>query len=118
MVTYLGCTNSLDPFILHGIHSIGLNEWVTHATSLAWLGSMMVIWAMQDSGTCVYMWDGWEGAHYVPPNPAEIVDEYLNHENRKHNLVIYGIPENTATTAPELQQADSNSFNEFVDSNK
>jgi len=53
---------------------------------------------------------------HAPPNPAEVVDEYLNRERRKLNLVIYGIPETTATSAPERQQADLNSFNELVDS--
>ena len=53
---------------------------------------------------------------HAPTNPAEIVDEYLNRERRKLNLVIYGLPEASATSAPDRQLADSNSFTELVGS--
>ena len=51
-----------------------------------------------------------------PLNPAEFVDEYLNRERRKLNLVIYGLPEASAASSSERQQADSNRFTELVDS--
>jgi len=54
---------------------------------------------------------------YVPSsNPAEFVDEYLNRERRKMNLVIHGLPESSATSSSERQLADSNSFVGLVDS--
>ena len=51
-----------------------------------------------------------------PLNPAEFVDEYLNRERRKLNLVIYGLPEASAASSSERQQADSDRFTELVDS--
>ena len=49
-------------------------------------------------------------------SPDKIVDEYLNYEKRKLNLVIYGLPKPSVTSAPEHQVADLNSFKELVDS--
>ena len=57
-----------------------------------------------------------QGISHGSHSPDKIVDDYLNHERRKLNLVIYGLPEPSVTSAPERQLADLNSFKELVDS--
>ena len=54
---------------------------------------------------------------YAPSSsPVEFVDEYLNRERRKMNLVVYGLPESSATSSSERHLADSNNFVGLVDS--
>ena len=47
---------------------------------------------------------------------VNVVGEYLDHERRKHNLILYGLPEASETSASDRKQADINSFHELVHS--
>ena len=44
------------------------------------------------------------------------MDEYLDRERRKMNLVIYGLPEHQGSISTECQSKDSDSLRELVHS--
>ena len=49
-------------------------------------------------------------------NTTDIVDEYLDRERRKSNLIIYGIPESTGSTPDERKSSDNSYFTDLVHS--
>ena len=49
-------------------------------------------------------------------NPTDIVDEYLDRERRKPNLIIYGIPEFSGSIPDERKLNDKTNFTDLVHS--
>jgi len=49
-------------------------------------------------------------------SPVEVVDEYLDRERRKCNLVIYNLPEPNASAAKDQTQLDKKAFSHVVSS--
>ena len=49
-------------------------------------------------------------------SPVEVVDEYLDRERRKCNLVIYNLPEPSASATKDRTQQDKNAFSQLVSS--
>jgi len=52
-------------------------------------------------------------AQMASPNA---IDEYMDRERRKSNLIVYGLPEASAPTGPERRSADINRIQELVHS--
>ena len=48
------------------------------------------------------------------PSATAIVDEYLDRERRKSNLIIYGLPEPTGSTPTERRSYDDANFSSIV----
>ena len=58
-------------------------------------------------------------ANITPSSPASVhivdaLDEYMDRERRRHNLVIYGMPESSDSTSAELGTNDQSRFSELV----
>jgi len=50
----------------------------------------------------------------VSPSSLKVIDEYMDRERCKSNLIIYGLPEASAPTGAARQSADLNSLHELV----
>ena len=47
-------------------------------------------------------------------NTTDVVDEYLDRERRKSNLIIYGVPESTGSTPDERKQSDNTYVRDLI----
>ena len=53
-------------------------------------------------------------ASHASPNTFNAIDEYMDRERRKLNLIIYGLPETSTPTGSACHSADLNSIQELV----